>query len=278
MTLSRTAAKQRIAALGRHLGYAVTRRRGPDAALFYALCDRKGAAHAESDPALAAFVRACIDSFSVSHAQRFQDVLADFVMQGRAGRFCEFGATDGASLSNTAMLEIHRGWSGILAEPGRQWTDALRANRPGAKIDTRCVYSVSGQRLTFSEAPEAEYSGIAMHHSADAHGARRREAEHFETESVSLDDLLTDHGFEQIDYLSVDTEGSEFIILENFDFGRFRPILVTVEHNFSGERDKLYDLLTGNGMRRIFEELSGFDDWYVCDGRLAADHPLRRQG
>ena len=35
----------------------------------------------------------------------------------------------------------------------------------------------------------------------------------------------------EIDYLSVDTEGSEFEILKALDFSRWRFAVVTVEHN-----------------------------------------------
>ncbi len=65
------------------------------------------------------------------------------------------------------------------------------------------------------------------------------------------------------DYLSIDTEGSEFEILSHFDFGRYPFKVITCEHNFTPMREKLHDLLTSAGYVRKFESASQFDDWYV---------------
>ena len=66
-----------------------------------------------------------------------------------------------------------------------------------------------------------------------------------------------------IDYLSIDTEGSEFEILRAFDFNAYHIDIVTCEHNFSTRREDIYQLLLGNGYRRVFTSLSQVDDWYI---------------
>ena len=70
-----------------------------------------------------------------------------------------------------------------------------------------------------------------------------------------------------IDYMSVDSEGSELMILENFDFKRFGPTVVTVEHNSSeydnSNEKKLDALFQNNNYKRIFREQTQFDAWYV---------------
>jgi methyltransferase FkbM-like protein len=82
---------------------------------------------------------------------------------------------------------------------------------------------------------------------------------------VSLNDLLRTHNApREIDFMSVDTEGSEGDILKAFDFGKYDVKVMTVEHNFvEPKRGEIHDLLTANGFVRIFEALSKFDDWYV---------------
>jgi hypothetical protein len=67
----------------------------------------------------------------------------------------------------------------------------------------------------------------------------------------------------KIDYLSIDTEGSEFDILEAFDFNDYQFSVITCEHNHTPSREKIFDLLTHNGYSRKFEQLSYWDDWYV---------------
>lgn len=79
-------------------------------------------------------------------------------------------------------------------------------------------------------------------------------------------DLLARHGAPaEIDYLSVDTEGSEFDILEHFDFDRYKIRIITCEHNFTPNRERVFRLLASKGYRRKFENLSKADDGYVPD-------------
>lgn len=199
-----------------------------------------------------------------SHAQLRQDLFA-LSQCGfkRGGFFVEFGATDGSTLSNTWLLEKHFAWHGVLAEPGRGWHQRLHAERKAA-IDTDCVWSVSGVQLEFLETGEGELSTLAAFAGEDHHATSRRHARKYQVPTVSLQDLLERHAAPcEIDYLSIDTEGSELTILEAFDFSRHRFRAITCEHNFTAKRERIHTLLTGHGYRRVLESLSQFDDWYV---------------
>ena len=80
----------------------------------------------------------------------------------------------------------------------------------------------------------------------------------------SLEDMLDKHGApSKIDYLSIDTEGSEFDILKDFDFEKYDIKIITCEHNFTKSRKDIFSLLTSNGYQRKLTGASKFDDWYV---------------
>ena len=199
-----------------------------------------------------------------SSAQLGQDlfVLSELNLK-RNGYFVEFGATNGVDLSNTVLLEREFGWKGILAEPARVWHDALKRNRT-CHIETRCVWSSSGSVLTFSEAEWAELSTISEYKSSDHHKNSRQQSHTYTVETISLIDLLKNHGApETIDYLSIDTEGSELEILAAFDFDKYRFGFISCEHNFTPAREQILKLLTSHGYKRKFEDVSVFDDWYV---------------
>ena len=118
--------------------------------------------HAAANPndAAAQFVAFCAANMMRSQSQLFQDLFVVFFLQGkRNGFFVEFGATDGRGLSNTFILERDFQWNGILAEPARCWHAALRSARRAA-IDTRCVWSESGQTLEFKETDLKELSTL----------------------------------------------------------------------------------------------------------------------
>ncbi len=202
-----------------------------------------------------------------SRSQLGQDIFA-LVQVGpnRIGFFVEFGATNGLDLSNSFLLESEFGWTGILCEPAKIWHASLRRNRK-AIIDTRCVYSGSGIALSFSEVSQgAELSTISSFANQDLHATARQKSLTYEVESVSLLDLLIDHNApKHIDFLSVDTEGSEFEILNAFDFSKYTFGAISVEHNYTDSRHKVRDLLLSKGYRQVYPELSDFDDWFVPD-------------
>lgn len=216
----------------------------------------------------AAYVAQLFDLVRHSRAQLFQDLFV-LCQSGfkREGFFVEFGATDGLCLSNTDLLEKQFGWRGILSEPARKWQAALRANRT-ATIDFGCVWSTSGGTLEFNETDEAEYSTIEDFSSTDSHRDIRTKGIRYTVPTISLIDLLEKHHApECIDYLSIDTEGSEYEILSAFDFSRYRIAVITVEHNYTPNRERIHELLANHGFRRVHEAWSKFDDWYVQAGR-----------
>ncbi|MDW5612048.1 FkbM family methyltransferase [Mycolicibacterium sp. D5.8-2] len=181
------------------------------------------------------------------------------------GFFVEFGATNGIELSNTHLLEKEFGWSGILAEPARTWHGALRANR-NVDIETRCVWKDSRSTLTFNEVENAGLSTISTYNNSDLHRRARRHGTEYTVDTISLSDLLEKYNAPRmVDYLSIDTEGSEFEILSNFDFAQFSFRVITCEHNFTPMRREILKLLTENGYVRVFPEISFNDDWYVAN-------------
>jgi FkbM family methyltransferase len=199
-----------------------------------------------------------------SRSQLGQDVLAlSQVGIEKTGFFVEFGATNGSDLSNTYLLEKEFGWSGVLCEPAKEWSEQLRKNRSCA-IDTRCVYSSTGEKIQFSETAIGELSTISSFKNSDANRTQRKISASYEVETVTLSDLLLTHSAPSyIDFLSIDTEGSEYEILKAFDFSRYSFGLICVEHNFTDNREKISSLLIENGYSQVFRELSDWDDWYV---------------
>jgi FkbM family methyltransferase len=201
-----------------------------------------------------------------SRSQLGQDILA-LTVSGldKPGFFVEFGASDGVALSNSHMLEKHFGWTGVLCEPSTAWHEALKQNR-SCIIDTRCVYSVSGEKISFSENYLGELSAITAYAEPNASGILKRTTSSYEVETISLLDLLKEHNAPKfVDFLSIDTEGSEFEILKNFDFQSYCFGAICVEHNFADTREKIKKLLLANGYVQVHLDLSDFDDWYVQD-------------
>lgn len=209
--------------------------------------------------------------FNKSKSQIRQDL---FVLSHagfkRNGYFVEFGATNGIDLSNTYLLEKELNWTGILAEPARIWHKDLKRNRT-CHIETSCVWKESNSTLDFNQVAEPELSTIINYSSLDSHKDARKEGRTYQVKTISLNDLLSKHNAPRhIDYLSIDTEGSEYEILSSFDFSRHTFGVITCEHNYTPVREQLHSLLAKQGYQRVHEDISLFDDWYI---RSAATQP-----
>ncbi|TKT46786.1 FkbM family methyltransferase [Rhizobiaceae bacterium LC148] len=211
------------------------------------------------------FLAYCIARRRNSRAQILQDLWVCYELEEmRGGYFVEFGSTNGITNSNTWLLEKAFGWRGILAEPNPFWHADLAANR-NAHIEHRCVSSRSGEQVTFlaTDGVDPELSGIAAFANGDHFADVRHSGTPISVETISLNDLLDAYDApETIDYISIDTEGSELDILSSFDFGQHRFNLISVEQNSRTKR-AIETLLMKNGYARVFPQYSQWDGWYV---------------
>ena len=199
-------------------------------------------------------------------SQRQQDFLALWInakVERSERFFVEFGATDGISYSNTFLLEKQFGFDGILAEPGKENHRRLHTNRNVA-ISHQAVWSESNLRINFLESQNSEYSTLSGFQDMDQLSKLRANSHEYEVDTISLEDLLVEYDAPRhISYLSIDTEGSEYEIIKKFNFDLYSFGFISIEHNFTANRELIYDLLFKSGYRRVLTEISQFDDWYV---------------
>ena len=206
-----------------------------------------------------------------STSQLSQDLFVSYFTElKKNGFFVEFGATDGVTLSNTYIFEKYCNWTGILAESLPFWHNDLIKNRK-CIIDKRCIFSESNLKKKFVNTYESpELSGLEdelkdYSSMRDFNVEARKKKEIIIVKTVSLEDLLKEYKApKKIDYLSIDTEGSEYTILENFNFKLYEISIITIEHNYiDDQRNNIKSLLEKNNFVRVFEKISRMDDWYI---------------
>lgn len=202
--------------------------------------------------------REAISSFSQLGQDLWVLKMTDFK---HGGYFVEFGATDGILLSNTYLLERNYAWSGLCSEPNPKFFRRLQVNR-NCKVSMDCVTAKTGTIERFILADE--YGGIESQIDHDKHAGKRHLFRDigaaFDVETITLNDFLIKHGAPRdIDYVSIDTEGSEYDILKDFPFHEWRIKLFTVEHNFASFRQDLIDLMCNAGYSH---QPMQFDDWF----------------
>lgn len=135
-------------------------------------------------------------------------------------------------------------------------------NNRSCVVSDKYIGGESGKEVEFIFADV--YGGSQEYADHDQHKQKRaayRAAGHIANmTTISLHDFLKQHEApKDIDYLSIDTEGSEYEILQAFPFEQWNIQLLTVEHNFTARRKDIRKLLEGHGY--LCREAQ-WDDWY----------------
>lgn len=170
------------------------------------------------------------------------------------GYFVEAGAHNGVGDSHTYDLE-NLGWKGLCVEPSNAF-GGLQTYR-SCEIDNRCLWSESGEvEFREIEGDHIELSGItSKFQSGDGWDRISLPGSVSKKKAVSLATMLEEYGAPQsIEFLCLDTEGSELQILEAHDFDKFSFSIVFVEYNHvTSRRDELIEFLSTKGYQ-VFDE------------------------
>lgn len=166
----------------------------------------------------------------------------------RQGVFIELGAADGMDKSNTLAFERKLGWTGLLIEAVPSLYEVLRRNRPNVPSSQDCVAGDSGEYFL---AEDGYSSGMSDRHIQEAQGSV------FKRRCRMLGDLIDEHLGPQgahIDYLSLDTEGTELDILRSFNFQKHVVDVISIEVDDVLAQDK-YEHLSRLLLRRGYRFL-----------------------
>jgi len=203
-----------------------------------------------------------------SQYKQDQVVFNKFFSTKKEGFFLEIGADDGLRFSNCAFFEKTLGWKGIAVEARDSAYDKLIKNR-----DCICVNTVLSDKKEIADFQELSGYGIGLSGLVNKYCPRHKERISCEiknpnhkgslikkVQTTLLSDLLEKHGVVNIDFLSIDTEGSELDILKTVDFDKYNIDVITIEDNYDDPKllkffqDRKYDLITSVKCDKIFRK------------------------
>jgi len=196
---------------------------------------------------------------NLHHSQLNQDLDVIAFYKGKNnGYFIDIGAYDGISLSNTFLLESKYRWNGICIEALPEEYIKLKRNRPHSICIQKAVFSKSDLEVEFSVADM--YSGIVEY--IDCHNEGKTD-KRIIVSTIRLDDILTQYNAPQfIEYLSIDTEGSELEVLKSIDFTKYTFGIIHIEHNgIEPRRSNMKSLLLSKGYK--YSRENQWDDEYI---------------
>jgi hypothetical protein len=120
-------------------------------------------------------------------------------------------------------------------------------------VDKRAVANFSNKAMPFYRTPVSIGMSSLMR-LTDNH------AHALDVEVVTLDEALTEYGVEHVDYLKVDAEGYDLLVLAGFPFERMRPQVVMCEFSNSVTKrlgythDDLASYMIAEGYKIILSE------------------------
>ena len=149
----------------------------------------------------------------------------------REGYFVDLAGGHPNRHSNTWFIETFLDWKGILIEPNPRFAELLRAHRKSAVVET--VIAADDGGLVQFRVDNGMLGGIV---GDDFDNSRRKveeagkQARVLSLQTQTLESVLEEYGAPpEIDYLSLDVEGSEWECLRKFPFSRWRFRAMTVE-------------------------------------------------
>jgi FkbM family methyltransferase len=191
-----------------------------------------------------------------SFSQNGQDIqILKLLNYKRNGYFLDIGCAHFRQISNTFALERSFDWNGLCVDPRKGLQNGFKEKRK-CFFKEAAVYSYTG-KISFRDI--GVLSGVADETITDECPAQRLSSQKFyEVDCITFEDLFREYNVPPIiDYMSLDVEGAEFLILETFPFSKYTLMTATIEHNSHlGPRQKekgqkILKLMEDNGFELI---------------------------
>jgi len=160
-----------------------------------------------------------------SYSQGKEDiVLAGLFNYKREGFYVDVGASRPVKLSNTYLF-YKLGWKGICLEPNGKLVNNYKKVRPRDIIIETAASNFVGEAKFFTGDNKYDVNSSL---------SDPKSISISKTINVKVDkmeNILNAHNVQEIDFISIDTEGTELDVLEGLNLDRFRPKYILVEHN-----------------------------------------------
>ena len=172
------------------------------------------------------FIKRFEKAYKPSFSQCGEDMILDTILGKTKGFYVDIGANNPIVQSNT-MYFYKKGWNGINldATPGSMAAFNTIRNR-----DTNLEIAISSEEreMTFYFFKPSFYNSFDKR-ATEAHKDLLVGEKLIKTQTLSkiLDQYL---GNNEIDFMTVDTEGFDYDILQSNDWQKYRPKVIVVEY------------------------------------------------
>jgi FkbM family methyltransferase len=135
----------------------------------------------------------------------------------------------GAAYGSVAEVFLNDGWTADLLEPDPTCQHILQrliaTHGPRVRLFPFAAADQDCDSAPFQQNSTPGLSGLSASPFGATVGA-------IPVRTVRLDNFLASHGVSRVDFLKIDTEGNDFVVLEAYDFSGLPPALVFVEYSY----------------------------------------------
>jgi len=201
-----------------------------------------------------------------THSYKSEDLLllpSLYALNHEHGTFVEIGAFDGSTGSNTIMLEMCLGWRGVLIEanPDNYRQASTISGRKSPVVHSAICDQEEGATATIS-IDGGQTSGMLKRLTAGRQRTRAKAT--VQVPCRPLKTILAKHGYDgKIDFLSLDVEGAEDIVLRTALPERFRIVLVETTPSQSVVNTR--KILNASGLHRASNQLYPISGYAMND-------------
>ena len=155
-------------------------------------------------------------------------LIANIFKDNNDGFYVDIGCGHPIKNNNTYLLN-KRGWKGINIDLDEE------------NIDLFNIYRKKDENINIAVSNDNKEVDLYFYHSKSAINTISKDVANYQKAKVSsvkkvksktLNEILINSKFKdiQIDFLSIDVEGSELLVLKNFDFKKYSPKVIVVEY------------------------------------------------
>jgi FkbM family methyltransferase len=177
------------------------------------------------------------------YSQAKQDeVVLQLLKNKTNGYYIDLASNDARLLSNTYTLEKYFNWNGLCIEPNPIYWHNLTKYRPRCQI-IGAVVGYGEEKQVYFRYDANEHGGIIGYDNPQKYKSTSTIVS-----TISLPEILTKFQVPSIiDYLSLDVEGAEELIMNQFPFSNYKIKILTIER----PNQTLRTLLENNGYKDV---------------------------
>ena len=194
------------------------------------------------------------------YGQCGEDLIVRSLLEARAVRdgvdlrqqkYLDVGGNHPFATSNTFLLNKALGMVGVIVEANPELIADLEKGRPADTVVHGAVQTNASETVKLSVSNHSELSSIDRRFVLEWDRGEVGEARWIDVPALRINDVVREHFDGQAPvYLSIDVEGLDLDLLQDFDFSLYRPWIVQAEpsdHHRPGNSERIVNHMRSVG-------------------------------